>query len=73
MRINAARYFIIYHFGGMYLDIDMECKVNSIFPLTKKTQEDYTSKNRDTKIRHIFVIYADKKVCAFLAHLALLE
>ena len=27
MRINAARYFILYHHGGIYLDIDMECKV----------------------------------------------
>jgi len=26
-RTDAARYFIIYHYGGVYLDLDIECKV----------------------------------------------
>ncbi len=26
-RLDAARYFILYHFGGVYIDMDMECKV----------------------------------------------
>jgi mannosyltransferase OCH1-like enzyme len=27
-RIDAARYFILYHYGGMYADMDMSCKDN---------------------------------------------
>ena len=26
-KLDAARYFILYHYGGIYLDMDMECKV----------------------------------------------
>merc|ERR1712038_599126 len=26
-RPDAARYFILHHYGGVYLDLDMECKV----------------------------------------------
>ena len=29
-RINVAKYMILYHHGGMYLDVDMECKVSYI-------------------------------------------
>ena len=25
MRVDAARYFIIYHYGGIYVDMDFEC------------------------------------------------
>ena len=34
MRIDAVRYFILHYFGGIYLDIDMECKVCKIFDNT---------------------------------------
>ena len=27
-RVDAARYFILYHFGGVYLDLDVGCKSN---------------------------------------------
>jgi len=27
-RVDAARYFILYHFGGVYLDLDIGCKSN---------------------------------------------
>jgi hypothetical protein len=27
-RIDAVRYFILYHYGGIYADMDMECKKN---------------------------------------------
>ena len=28
MRIDAIRYFLMFHYGGIYLDIDMSCKVS---------------------------------------------
>ncbi len=37
MRINAARYFIVYHYGGMYLDIDMECKASGLLHARAET------------------------------------
>lgn len=26
-RVDAARYFVMYHYGGIYLDMDVDCKV----------------------------------------------
>ena len=26
-RLDAARYFIVYHYGGIYIDMDVDCKV----------------------------------------------
>ena len=32
MRVDAARYFIMHHFGGVYVDLDFEC-LRAIDPL----------------------------------------
>jgi mannosyltransferase OCH1-like enzyme len=43
-RVDAARYFILYHYGGIYLDLDIECRkpldairrhFGAVFPATK--------------------------------------
>jgi inositol phosphorylceramide mannosyltransferase catalytic subunit len=39
-RADAIRYFILYHYGGIYSDIDLE-PVKSIEPLLKKYEESY--------------------------------
>jgi len=33
-RVDAARYFILYHYGGVYLDLDIDCK-RSMEPIRK--------------------------------------
>ena len=36
-RVDAARYFILYHYGGIYLDLDVGCK-EPIFPVLEDSQ-----------------------------------
>jgi mannosyltransferase OCH1-like enzyme len=43
--VDAARYFILYHYGGVYLDMDIECRGNTgglSLWLTKKSNKDIT-------------------------------
>ena len=37
-RLDAGRYFIVYHYGGVYIDMDVDCKVpfNEIFKNTSR-------------------------------------
>ena len=37
-RLDAGRYFIVYHYGGVYIDMDVDCKVpfNDIFKNTSR-------------------------------------
>ena len=37
MRVDAARYFILKHYGGIYVDLDFEC-LRSIYPLLRRRQ-----------------------------------
>jgi len=36
MRVDAVRYFILYHYGGVYVDLDFEC-VKPLEPLPSLT------------------------------------
>jgi mannosyltransferase OCH1-like enzyme len=42
-RIDAMKYFLLFHFGGIYLDLDVKCKVpdliTAMIPLDKRENE----------------------------------
>ena len=42
-RIDAMKYFVLFHFGGIYLDLDVKCKVpdliTAMIPLDKRVNE----------------------------------
>lgn len=38
-RVDAARYFILYHYGGVYLDLDIECRPRKDLTVLVKSME----------------------------------
>ncbi|ELT87788.1 hypothetical protein CAPTEDRAFT_114107 [Capitella teleta] len=40
-RVDAAKYFIMYHFGGVYVDMDMNCRRN-IWYFTSKISHNHS-------------------------------
>ena len=74
-RVDAARYFIVYSLGGLYVDLDFRCFRN-ILPLIGEadlvlgleSNEHHTIHQRDTIIGNAF-IYARAPGNPFLRHL----